>query len=154
MHVDYLIIGQGISGTFLSWYLQKENKSFLVIDNNDPASASRVAAGIINPVTGRRIVNAWMIDELLPFIKTTYNEIGNELGVTTISQKNIIDFFPTPQMMLAFRERMKDDSTYLKDHSTPEQFKSFFNFDFGCGEISPAYMVYLENLLPAWNTRL
>src|SRR5688572_14344251 len=43
---EFLIIGQGISGTWLSYYLQKANKSFLVIDNNQSNSASRIAAGI------------------------------------------------------------------------------------------------------------
>jgi glycine/D-amino acid oxidase-like deaminating enzyme len=62
MHVDYLIIGQGVSGTFLSYYLQKEKKSFLVIDNNDNNTPSKIAAGIINPVTGRRMVTVWMAD--------------------------------------------------------------------------------------------
>src|SRR5882672_3851041 len=33
-HVNALIIGQGICGTFLSYYLQKEGQSFLVIDDN------------------------------------------------------------------------------------------------------------------------
>ena len=73
MQIDYLIIGQGISGTFLSYYLQRENKSFLVIDNNFKSAPSRIAAGIINPVTGRRMVTVWMADEVLPFDKNAYN---------------------------------------------------------------------------------
>jgi glycine/D-amino acid oxidase-like deaminating enzyme len=76
MVVDYLIIGQGISGTWLSYYLEKANRSFIVIDNDQPNSASRVAAGIINPVTGRRIVKTWMIDELLSFLIPAYEELG------------------------------------------------------------------------------
>ncbi len=86
MQVDYLIIGQGIAGTFLSYYLEKENRSFFVIDNNKPSAASRIAAGIINPVTGRRLVKTWMIDELLPFIHREYNELGKALGIKAISQ--------------------------------------------------------------------
>src|SRR4029079_6360252 len=64
MHVDVIIVGQGISGTMLSWFLQKENKSFIVFDEVREHSASRVAAGIINPVTGRRYAYTWMIDEV------------------------------------------------------------------------------------------
>jgi len=62
MEIDYLIIGQGICGTFLSWYLRKAGISFIVIDEPRPDTASRVAAGIINPVTGRRIVKTWLIN--------------------------------------------------------------------------------------------
>ncbi|HKC36540.1 MAG TPA: FAD-dependent oxidoreductase, partial [Chitinophagaceae bacterium] len=101
MQTDFLIIGQGISGTWLSYYLQKANKSFIVIDNDQPNAASRIAAGIINPVTGRRIVKTWMIDELLTFLVLAYEELGNELSIKAIERKSLIDFHPTPQMKIA-----------------------------------------------------
>ena len=88
MQIDYLIIGQGISGTFLSYYLKKEEKRFLVIDNNYTNSPSKIAAGIINPVTGRRLVTVWMVDEILPFAWKAYQEIGHDLAITAISQKS------------------------------------------------------------------
>ena len=69
MTVDYIIVGQGICGTFLSWNLLKKGKSVLVIDEANPYSSSKVANGVINPVTGRRIVTVWMADELFPFCK-------------------------------------------------------------------------------------
>ena len=113
MQAEYLIIGQGISGTWLSYYLEKANKSFLVIDNQQPNSASRVAAGIINPVTGRRIVKTWMIDELLTFLIPSYEELGKELGLKAIDRKSLIDFHPTPQMKIAFDERVKENADFL-----------------------------------------
>ena len=111
MQVDYLIIGQGISGTWLSYYLQKEKKSFIVLDNNFRNSSSRIAAGIINPVTGRRHVTVWMAEDILPFAWNAYNEMGRELGTRAVKQKNIIDFFPNPQMRLSFLDRIKEDNT-------------------------------------------
>src|SRR5688572_9117860 len=108
MQVDYLIIGQGISGTWLSYYLQKEGRSFLVIDNNDRNAASRLAAGIINPVTGRRHVKVWMAEEIIPFAQEAYSMIGNELNITAISRKDIIDFFPSPQMQVSFMQRVEE----------------------------------------------
>ena len=98
MVVDYLIIGQGISGTFLSYYLKKENKRVLVIDDNRADTPSRIAAGIINPITGRRYVTAWMIDELLDFTLMAYKEFGDYLNTPLLFQKSIIDFFPTAQV--------------------------------------------------------
>ena len=67
MQVDYLIIGQGLCGTWLSWYLTQENRSLIVIDKNEPISASKISAGIINPVTGRRMVKVWMAEQILSF---------------------------------------------------------------------------------------
>ncbi|HEX7846583.1 MAG TPA: FAD-binding oxidoreductase [Chitinophagaceae bacterium] len=154
MHIEYLVIGQGISGTFLSYYLQKENKSFLVIDNGFNNAASRIAAGIINPVTGRRLVTVWMADEVLPFAWTAYNEIGDSLGIKAISQKSIIDLFPNPFMREGFLKRLQEDDQYIHSYPDEKKFASYFNYEFGCGEISPAYMAHIETLLPAWRKQL
>jgi glycine/D-amino acid oxidase-like deaminating enzyme len=154
MQTEFLIIGQGISGTWLSYYLQKENKSFLVIDNNQSNSASRVAAGIINPVTGRRIVKTWMIDELLAYLKPAYEALGKELGIAAISQRNIIDFHPTPQMKISFDERLKDGNGYLNKPPDQARFRHSFHHDFGFAEINPAFLINLQEILPAWRKKL
>jgi glycine/D-amino acid oxidase-like deaminating enzyme len=138
----------------LSWFLYKEGKTFLVIDNNNQNASSKIAAGIINPVTGRRYAYAWMIDEVMPFAVERYQEIGNYLDLKLVHPKSIIDFFPSPQMRNAFIDRLTENDTYL--HSFPDQnhFNQFFNHDFGCGEISPAYMVHLQVLLSSWRKKL
>jgi len=154
MQIDYLIIGQGISGTFLSYYLQKENKNLLVVDNNLPTAPSRIAAGIINPVTGRRMVTVWMADEILPFAWHAYHEMGNTLGIDAIFKKSIIDFFPNPFMREGFLNRVRENDQYIHVCEPRQQFENFFNYEFGCGEISPAYAANMETLLPAWRKRL
>src|SRR5437773_5339692 len=116
--VDYLIIGQGLCGTWLSWYLVKENKTFIVIDKNENITPSKVSAGIINPVTGRRMVKVWMAEEVIAFAKEAYGGIGNFLNIDTISQKNLIDFFPNVHQRLVFATRMEEGDPYL--HSFPE----------------------------------
>ena len=154
MFFDYLIIGQGISGTWLSYYLNKAGKSFLVFDNNFKSSSSKIAAGIINPVTGRRHVNVWMAEEILPFAWDAYKEIGKNLDITAISQKNIIDFFPSPQMRLSFLNRIEEDNTYVSNYPEQNHFMQLFNYEFGCGEIKSVYTAHLETLLPAWRQQL
>ena len=150
MTVDYLIIGQGISGTWLSYFLQKENQSFCVIDNHEALASSRIAAGVINPVTGRRHVEVWLADVLFPFIKKVYKEISIAIGTSVFEQKNIIDFFPSPQMRESFLQRVAEKNSYLKDYTDENTFQSDFNFEFHCGEIKPVYTVLLEKLLPLW----
>ena len=154
MQIDYLIIGQGISGTWLSYYFQKENKRFIVIDKNEPLTPSKVSAGIINPVTGRRMVKVWMAEEILPFAWNAYSEIGNFLGIPVISQKNLIDFFPNPHQRQVFLERIDENDQYLHSYPEQNQFNPFFNYDLGCGEIRHCYIAHLEVLLPAWRQQL
>lgn len=154
MNIDVLIIGQGICGSFLSWYLQQEGKSYVVMDHYDNNTSSRMAAGVINPVTGRRLVTVWMVDEVLPFAWHAYSEIGQYLGITAISQKNIIDFFPNPFMREGFLAKIQSGDQYV--HTYPEQnhFNQFFNYELGCGEIRPVYTAHPERLLPAWREEL
>jgi glycine/D-amino acid oxidase-like deaminating enzyme len=152
--VDYLIVGQGICGTFLSYNLLKENKSFIVIDKNESITPSKVSAGIINPVTGRRMVKVWMAEQILSFAHVAYNEIGNFLGINTIAQRSIIDFFPNPHQRLVFLERIDEGEEYLHSYPEQNQFNQFFNYDLGCGEIRNCYIAHLEILLPAWRQQL
>ena len=154
MQVDYLIIGQGISGTWLSYYLRKANKTFLVLDNNQHNSASRIAAGMISPVTGRRIVKTWMIDTLLPFAENAYRDLGMQLGISTISRKKIIDFFPSPQMLNAFRDRLKEDDQFLSLPTTDHSLHKHFNYDFGYGEIDDCFLVNMKDILRSWRMML
>ena len=154
MKTEFIIIGQGISGTWLSYYLQKEKKSFLVIDNNQQNASSRIAAGIINPVTGRRIVKTWMINELLNHLIPAYEELGKELQINTITQKNLIDFHPTPQMKLAFQDRINEDDQFLKKPGDEKIFSNYFHSDFGFGEVNPCYMINLQEILSAWRKKL
>lgn len=154
MEVDVLIIGQGISGTFLSYFIRKEKKSFLVIDNGSQSTPSRISAGIINPVTGRRMVKVWMAEDIIPFARKAYSEIGNKLNISCISQKNLIDFFPNPHQRQVFMERVEENDQYLHSYPEQNQFNTFFNYDLGCGEIRHCYTVHLENILPAWRKQL
>jgi glycine/D-amino acid oxidase-like deaminating enzyme len=154
MQVNYLVIGQGISGTFLSWELQQANQSFIVIDESNPYTASKVASGIINPVTGRRIVKTWMIDELMPFAWKAYQSIGEALQVNCIAEKNIIDCFATPQMRLAFTERFENDQQFLSLPANENDWLEYIQYDFGYGIIHPCYLVDLQLLLASHRKRL
>ena len=154
MHTDFLIVGQGICGTFLSWYLQQAGFSFIVIDRPQSNTASKVAAGIINPVTGRRIVKTWLIDEVMPFAQEAYTALGSVLNITAIEQKSIVDFFATPQMKIAFEKRYSEDTQYLSLPGDIYRWQALFNYDFGYGEIDPCYLIRLQDILPAYRAHL
>lgn len=154
MHKDILIVGQGICGTFLSWYLEQAGISYLVVDQPQDNTASKVAAGIINPVTGRRIVKTWLIDEVMPFAKSAYDNLGAELGITAIEATSIVDFYATPQMKLAFEKKYQEDPQYLSLPADENNWRTLFNYDFGYGEIDPCYLIRMQDILPAWRAQL
>lgn len=154
MNVDVLIIGQGICGTFLHWYLTKAGYTCAIVDDFRDNTASRVAAGIINPVTGRRIVKTWMIDELMPFAIKAYRDLGQELGCKMLHSTEIVDFFPTPQMRDAFHRRFDESDSYLRLTEGEDMFNEYFTHDFGFGKISPSYLVMVDKLINEYRKKL
>ncbi len=153
-NVDVLIVGQGLAGTWLGYWLQKAGITFKTIDHINPDSASRRAAGLINPVTGRRLVTTWMIDELMPFAKNAYHEIGNYLGDIFIDETSVIDFFPGVQMLQAFQKRFAEEPAYLLAGGDREKYSEWFNYDLGWGAISPCALIQVGKLLKGWRERL
>lgn len=149
--IEYIIVGQGVSGSFLAWYLHQAKKSFLVIDNQHSNTASRIASGVINPITGRRFVRTWMIEDIMPFAENAYNQIGDELKQQFIFQKNILNFFTTPQMQLAFEERLVTEHAYLNKFDNTTKLNEHFNFSFGVGEIKPCWWINMQQFLTAIN---
>jgi glycine oxidase len=76
-NIDYIIVGQGLAGSALALHFLKRSKKILVVDRPLPHSASRVAVGLFNPITGRNLVKTWMADEIFPFLHAFYKEAEN-----------------------------------------------------------------------------
>lgn len=90
MKVDFLIVGQGLAGTLLAHFLEQNGASIAIVNNRKSAIATQVAAGLINPITGRRYVKSWKVDELIPFAQQTYAEIGKLLHTNYYNSQPII----------------------------------------------------------------
>ncbi len=87
--VKYLIVGQGIAGTLLAWEFEKRSIEYLVVDPLTNESSSFKAAGIFNPITGRKMVKTWLADELFSGLANHYSELENFIGEKIIYHKNI-----------------------------------------------------------------
>ena len=151
---EVLIVGQGICGTFLSLELERAGISHLVIDEPRPFSASRAAAGLINPVTGRRIVTTWMIDELLPFAVEAYRRLEGVLSRSFLQPATVTDFFPTAQMRLAFLQRLEEGGTYLRLPEDEHAWDGVFYSELGYGVIEPCWLVDVPGLVDVARRRM
>ena len=73
MH-DCIIIGAGIAGMVTARVLHDAGYDIAIIDNARKSSASIVAAGLINPITGKRFEPSWRYDEFLLKARQFYTE--------------------------------------------------------------------------------
>lgn len=153
-HFDIIIVGQGISGTVLSSALMEQHQKVLVIDDGNIKAASKIASGVINPVTGRRIVKTWQIDEVMPTAVRIYKALENKLNIKIIQQCNIINFHASEQMQKAFEDRIAEDPTYLSTSPLQDTIAAAFEASFGYTVIDPCWLIQLENLLHHWRQYL
>lgn len=89
MEVEYLLVGQGVAGSVLACKLLERQKSFLVIDNPDLSNASRVAGGLYNPITGRKMVKTWEADALFKALIPFYQQQEQRLKASFFHEKPI-----------------------------------------------------------------
>lgn len=74
------IVGQGLAGTCLAWHFWLRGLEFSAVDRGAGGS-SRVAAGLVNPITGKNFEPSWRLAEFLPEAIAFYEEIERHLGV-------------------------------------------------------------------------
>ncbi|MCB0533015.1 MAG: FAD-binding oxidoreductase [Lewinellaceae bacterium] len=92
-----LIIGQGIAGTVLAWTLHRRGIEIQVADAGFPTTSSSIAAGIINPVTGKRFVKSWRFDDCYPFAKNVYHQMELAWGTSIWRDIPILRLLETPR---------------------------------------------------------
>lgn len=132
MKIDYLIVGQGLAGTLLAHFLQEAQQRIHIIDNAHQGAASKIAAGVINPVTGRRFVKSWRIDSLIPFAEQTYRALETE--------DNIPFYHPIPIVRSLFNSGEETNWLLRSDEPSYQQY-ILEDADLGAykGRIRPSY---------------
>lgn len=93
MKVDYIIVGLGLAGLAFVEQLIKNNKTFIVFENNSQTSSS-VASGTYNPVIVKRFTPVWNGHEQIEYAMPFYNKIEerfNENFDTKFSARKVFN---------------------------------------------------------------
>lgn len=107
-HYNHLIIGQGLAGSLLAWQLITAGQRVLVIDNGHPFAASRVAAGLVNPVTGKRLVKVRNAEACLAVARASYASLGKQFGKVFLHDKPMVRLFDSDEIRRYWQKRRKD----------------------------------------------
>lgn len=95
MTYDYLIVGQGLAGTCLAHQLINAGKKVFIIDDGLDLTSSKVAAGLFNPITGRKMVLTWKANQLFPYLQEFYSHLEKKLSATFYHSLSIYRPFST-----------------------------------------------------------
>lgn len=141
--IDYIIAGQGLAGTLLAHFLLKENQKIALIDPGRQGTATQVAAGIINPITGRRYVKSWRVDELIPFARQTYRELEQQFDISVFHPRNIIRslFNAREENDWMLRTTEPGYEAYMKDRPEIESYAEHTVPAFSYGEVQHSAQV-------------
>ena len=81
IELDYIIIGQGLAGSAVAIQAIKRGKKILVIDKSAENSSSRIAAGLFNPITGKKMTRTWLADSLFPYLINFYQSFEQQTNL-------------------------------------------------------------------------
>jgi glycine/D-amino acid oxidase-like deaminating enzyme len=91
-NVDYIIVGDGYAAIFFAHQLIVHQKSF-VLFSGDQKGASKVSAGVINPVVLKKFTTFWLAEEQIDFLTKTMLEIEHYTGKNYLINENIHRIF-------------------------------------------------------------
>ncbi|MGZ0171962.1 MAG: FAD-dependent oxidoreductase [Planctomycetales bacterium] len=103
--LDFVIVGQGLAGTTLAWQLKWRGLRGVIVDRDDGTSASKVAAGLMTPVTGKRLVPAWRLDESWAAAEEFYRRVEEATNSRFLSQPGQVRLFESEESKAEFDRR-------------------------------------------------
>ena len=143
MPVDFLIIGQGLAGSLLAWSLIKAGYSVHIVDNNHAHSSSMAAAGLVNPLAGKRLVKPDDCDHYLEQLQATYSELEKHFSCQFYYPVEMLRFMKEASQQ-EFLKKRQSDPAYADlingSFSAHEDTGPFVNHSGGCVQKQTGYL--------------
>lgn len=154
--VDFIIVGQGLAGTLLSYFLMAEKQRVVVLDFPHEGRSSNIAAGLINPVTGRRIAKSWRFEELSAFAKQTYRELEAMLDVKILNDRPILRALHNvfEENEWSRRSSFPEFKNYMKDETELAEFEGKLQQPYAWGELVGSAQLAMPLLIEKWQKYL
>jgi glycine/D-amino acid oxidase-like deaminating enzyme len=133
----YLIVGQGLAGTLLAFSLLEKGEEVLVADDYNHNSASKVAAGMWNPVTFKRLAASWLAKEMLEEMNVTFRKLEDLLQVNFFHALPVSRIFNSIQDANFWDEKSENPAVgkYLSSR-TNRSIQEHFVSPFGNSEVN------------------
>jgi glycine/D-amino acid oxidase-like deaminating enzyme len=146
---DYLIVGQGLAGTTLALHLLDLGKKIQIVNDTSLPSSSKVAAGIFNPLTGKKLVKTWLADELFPYAQTFYSGMDQKLGIQCLHPTAIYRPFRSIEEQNAYLAQTADPAvaSYVSEGDKVPDVSAYIRNDYGGLEVVKSGWIDLPLML-------
>lgn len=156
MEVDYMIVGQGIAGTVLADHLLKEGLKVKVYDDCAQSNSSRVAGGLYNPITGRKMVKTWLADDLFPYLIDYYKSFEARLATRFLIDTPIYRPFVSIEELNEWMGKSSDPTfqPFIKEVSAKPKYGNHIKDDFGGLLLNQSGYLDTKEMLSSFRTYL
>ena len=103
-----VIVGHGLVGCALAMTCFRRNIPFRLVGYSHPGEASMASSGLIAPITGRRYVKAWRIDEYVDKALEFYRWSETLFSKQYFFPVEIIRFLSSEEARRAWDKRLED----------------------------------------------
>lgn len=150
--IDFLIVGQGIAGTLLSYELLSAGHSVLVSDNGNANRSSLIAGAVINPMAGKHWTPSRDADRFITKAIDAYRNLERLLNSNILSNTDLYVFHENEKDENLFYEKQQQFPQYLTN--TIQEQEPDFYAPFGMGKIQGLSLVDAMCLLQQWKDYL
>ncbi len=135
--LDLVILGQGLAGTALAWRAHWAGLRFVVIDRDETVTSSKIAAGLMTPITGQRLRKSWRWSELWPVAVEYYRRVEKLTDRRFLRVTSMVRTLANLDEKKLFLERMREDDTrdHVRQPPHPELDPAVFEQTFGSFEM-------------------
>ena len=158
MKYDVIIIGQGLAGSLLAIELIENGKTVRVIDDGHQSSSTKIAAGMMNPIIGKRLTPLWTNKSDKNTVITHYQSLEKILDTSFVNKRRLIRYLSDPLELESYKNRrvesrFKEAVCTVKELETLSKIADTGNIQFQINDViqinTPALLQgtkrYLEN---------
>lgn len=105
MSLDLMVVGGGLAGCAMVWQAIRRGLSVALVDQLSPESSSRVAAGLVTPITGNRLALSWKFNAFFDQADELYRYVQSDQSTSFWSVEPALRIFSSEQERGVFQDR-------------------------------------------------
>ena len=153
--VDTMVIGLGLAGACVSRRALELGHTVKVVDPcDDPDSASRVAGGVLDPISGQKFTPAWRGLDFFRVAADFYRRWQQDLGVSFFREAPILRGLESSERREQWDLRAEAFRAAGIVASCPDQVSSAYRAEAGFVRSEPGGWLQTESLLDSWTEYL
>ncbi len=125
---DHVIIGFGLAGAALEFELTRRGYRVLVVERDEPVTSSKIAAGLLTPITGKRFATTPDWRKLRPDAEQFYRAVETDCGKKLFHTAGALRLFASAEERERFEARRHTIADLVSDTgSIPDSLRAPFS---------------------------